>query len=85
MNDDFRVRSGFENMALLDQIVMQISEIVDLSVEDHPYSAVLVGYRLMSTIEINDRKSPVAETDSALTRKSPRRPDHDEPTHRSSL
>jgi hypothetical protein len=62
MNDDFGVRSRFEDMALLDQTVVEIAKIVDLSVENHPHTLILIRYRLMSTIEVDNGKSPMAQT-----------------------
>src|SRR3989304_337815 len=62
MNNDFGVRSRFEDMALLDQAVVEIAKIVDLSVENHPHSLILIRYRLMSTLEVDDGKPPTAPT-----------------------
>jgi hypothetical protein len=47
-----------EAMPLADQFVAQLAVVVDLAVEDDDHRAVLVGYRLPTRRQIDDREPP---------------------------
>ena len=47
-------------MAARDQVAAKLGEVVNLSVEDDPDRTIFVGNRLVTTGNVNDRKSPHA-------------------------
>ena len=54
MDDDFSVALGLENMPFAQKKGAQFTEVVNLSVEHNPDSAVLVGKRLVAGIKVDD-------------------------------
>src|SRR5262249_4279719 len=62
MDDDFRVASGAEDVALPDELGPQRGMVVDLPVEHLPHAAVLVGDGLPPAGKIDDRQTTGTQT-----------------------
>ena len=63
VNDDFRIRRRPEPVALRLQLVTQLAVVVDLTVEDYRYAAILIRDRLMAGLQIDDGEAAHAERD----------------------
>lgn len=63
VDDDFGVGAGFERMAALEEVFAKVPEVVDFAVEDNPDGAVLVGKRLVTAFEVDDREAAKAKAD----------------------
>jgi hypothetical protein len=63
MYDDLGIRLGFEDMALAEEVVAKGLIVVDLAVEDDPDRAVLIGKRLVSPGQVDDRQPAKTEPD----------------------
>src|SRR3954471_5370694 len=60
VDQDLGVAVALEDVALGNQLALEIEEVVDLAVEDDPDAPVLVGHRLRAGgREIDDRQAPV--------------------------
>ena len=67
VDQDLGVAVALEDVALGDELALEIEEVVDLAVEDDPDRSVLVGHRLRAgRREIDDRQAPVAEAERAF-------------------
>jgi hypothetical protein len=60
---DLGIRLGFEDMALAEEVVAKGLIIVDLAVEDDPDRAILIGKRLVSPGQVDDRQPAKTEPD----------------------
>ena len=60
MHYDFSVAPCFERMTLLNQLVVQLTEVVNLAVKYYPNTLIFVCQRLMPAGKVNDRKPPMA-------------------------
>lgn len=65
MDDNFSVGAGFEDVATLQEVVAKFLEIVNFAIENDPDSRVLVGERLMATLEIDDGEAAETKTNIA--------------------
>src|SRR5690242_20088399 len=63
VDDGFRVRPSPELMSARQIPAVQFREIVDLAVKGDPDGSILVGQRLVSPGQIDDRETPKAEPD----------------------
>jgi hypothetical protein len=61
VNNDFRIRFGPESMATFEKVHAQFAIVVNFTIEYDPHRSGFVGERLFAGIEVNDRKSPVAQ------------------------
>ncbi len=66
VNDDFGIAVRGEPMALADQFVAQLLEVVDLSVADDDAAAVLVRNWLVTASDVDDRQPPHTERERAI-------------------
>ncbi len=66
VNDDFGVATSLEMVALRLQISAQLAKVVDLAVADHPDGSVLVRDWLVTTAQIDDRKSAHAHRERTI-------------------
>ena len=81
--DDLSVTVRSETPSALLQLTTQFPEVVNLAVEDDPHAAVVVGQRLIATLQIDDGQSSESQADaSTLVEPTPvgtammQRPDH---------
>ena len=76
--------SGAEAMAERFELRPNLSEVVDLAVEDDPDCPVLVGQRLIAGGEIDDAETPMAEADAGADEEAVgvRSPVRDDRCHR---
>ncbi len=54
MDNHFRIRVGIEAVTTRLELGAQLGKIIDFTVEDYPYAAVLVVDRLVPGRQIND-------------------------------
>src|SRR5581483_967573 len=66
VNDGLGVRSRPETVPAGEQIIAQFGEIVNFTIEDDPYGAVLVRQRLMAAREIDDTQTVECQPDRAI-------------------
>ena len=67
VDQDLGVAVALEDVALGDELPLEIEEVVDLAVEGDPDGPVLVGHRLRAGRgEIDDRQAPVPESERAF-------------------
>src|SRR5271156_5581069 len=62
MDDDFRIALGAEDMPKSFKFALELREIIDFAVENHPNGFFAIGHRLMPERQINDGKP--AETEA---------------------
>jgi hypothetical protein len=70
VDKDFRVRSGFEVMALFNQALAKLEIIINLAVEDNPNRTVLVAKRLTAALQVNDAQAAVSQSNVTFKLKS---------------
>src|SRR5688572_23581772 len=58
MNDRLRIRMRFETMAKGFQLVLQLTVVIDLAVENNFDCAIASRHRLVPARQVNDRKPP---------------------------
>jgi hypothetical protein len=63
MDDNLGVALGPEAVAACDELVPQLDVVENLAIEYDPQRAILVGQRLLSGGEIDDRESRMSEAD----------------------
>src|SRR3990172_11770722 len=66
MDDHLGIGVRAKMMSLLFQLVTQLFEIIDLSVANDPNRFVLVGNRLMASLQVNDAEAAHAEANTAV-------------------
>jgi hypothetical protein len=59
----FGIGFGAKNVALFEQVFAKFLIVINLSIENYPDSVVLVGERLVTSRQINDRKAAKPEAD----------------------
>ena len=64
--EDFGVRSGAEPIPEIGQLPAQLRMVVDLAVEDDPRGGIVIGQRLMATLDVDDREPSHRQADAAL-------------------
>ena len=84
VDDNFGIAVGIETVSLGFELPPQLGEIVDLSVEDHPDSSVLVVDRLLSAFHVDDAEASHPQPDIVCNQHAliVRSPVHDGLTHR---
>src|SRR5262249_53252417 len=63
MHNHFGVGLRLEDMSLGLEELAQLAIVIDFPVKDDPYASILIGDRLMASIQVNDREPAKAETD----------------------
>jgi hypothetical protein len=61
VNDDLRVRSCFEAMSFLEQLVPEFLKVIDLAIEDGPNILFLIRKGLMTAFKIDDTQASHAK------------------------
>src|SRR5579872_5579523 len=57
MDNHFGVSCGAEGVPEVFELATELLKIIDLAVEYHPHRAILVAYRLMARLDINDAEA----------------------------
>ena len=70
MNDYLGVGVGFEFVSALLQLLPEFAVVVDFTVQNHDYAAVLVGDRLRPMRRVDDRQATVPEGDFVVAEKA---------------
>src|SRR5262245_66019684 len=68
--DHLGVRGGAEAPAAGFQLASQLTEVVDLAIEDHGDPGALVRHRLIAGYQVDDCQTPVPEADRPAAEKS---------------
>jgi len=62
MDNDLCVATASEYMSELNQLVMQFTKIINLTVIDKPDVATFIGHWLVATLDVDDTQTSVSET-----------------------
>ena len=63
MNEDLRIRLGFEEVPFRFKITLQFPEIIDLPVKNDPDGTIFIAERLPSRVQIDDGEAPMCKAD----------------------